>query len=283
MTEPLIRSISDTARWLAVYRALETDRPDAAFRDPSARALAGERGWQIPKALAGEDVSWFFTARTHVVDRFIEACVMHAGVDMVVNLAAGLDARPYRLALPPTLCWVEIDVPDMLDYKEGVLAGVKPACELERVRLDLLNRDARRGVFAQLGRRSTKALVITEGLLIHLMSYDVRELACDLAEMPSFQHWVVDLCSPGLMGMMRERMGDALRAAGTPYLFAPPEGSAFFECCGWKAIDDRSLLRAAHRLNRLPLGLRVRAMLPESSRAQGSRPWAGVCLLQRKP
>lgn len=269
------------ARWLAVYRALESERPDAAFRDPCARALAGERGWQIPKALAGEDVSWLFTARTQVIDRFIEACVKHAGVDMVVNLAAGLDARPYRLTLPPTLRWVEIDLPDMLDYKEEVLAGAKPACELERVRVDLLNRDARQGMFAQLGRRSTKALVISEGLLIHLMSYDVRELACDLAEMPSFQYWLLDICSLGLMEMMTERMGDALRAAGAPYLFAPTEGPAFFECCGWKAIDVRSLLKAARRLNRLPLFLRVMTMLPESLGARGSRPWASVCLLQR--
>ena len=281
MTDPLNRDISDTARWLAVYRALETDRPDAAFRDPFARALAGERGWQIPKALTGEDVSWSFTARTHVLDRFIAACVKNAGVDMVVNLAAGLDARPYRLALPPALRWVDVDLPDILDYKEEILAGAKPTCTLERVRLDLSNRDARRGLFARLGRSSTKALVITEGVLIYLMSYDVRELACDLAEMPSFQHWLLDICSPGLREMMTERMGDVAKAAGAPYLFAPAEGPAFFECCGWKTIDVRSLLKAARRLNRLPLFLRMTAMLPEPTGAQGSRPWAGVCLLQR--
>ncbi len=35
--EPLIRNISDTARWAAVYRARETERQDALFRDPFAR------------------------------------------------------------------------------------------------------------------------------------------------------------------------------------------------------------------------------------------------------
>jgi O-methyltransferase involved in polyketide biosynthesis len=207
--------------------------------------------------------------------------VERAGVDMVVSLAPGLDARPYRLALPAALRWVEVDLPDIVDEKERILAGAKPTCELERVRLDLTNRDARRGLFARLGQRSTRALVITEGLLIYLMTYDVRELACDLAEMPTLEHWVLDLCSPGLMQAMTERMGDTLRAAGTPYLFAPTEGPAFFECCGWKAIDVRSLLKAGRRLNRLPWFLRMIAMLPESAGAQGSRPWAGVCLLRR--
>lgn len=46
MTEPAIRNISDTARWAAMYRALETERPNPLFRDPFARKLAGERGQQ---------------------------------------------------------------------------------------------------------------------------------------------------------------------------------------------------------------------------------------------
>lgn len=50
MAEPSIRHISDTALWAAVYRARETDRKDALFRDPFARRLAGERGEQIARA-----------------------------------------------------------------------------------------------------------------------------------------------------------------------------------------------------------------------------------------
>lgn len=38
-TEPLIRNVSDTARWVAVFRAMESERPDAVFRDPLARRL----------------------------------------------------------------------------------------------------------------------------------------------------------------------------------------------------------------------------------------------------
>ena len=44
MSEPLVRHISDTAGWVAVYRARETERQDALFHDPFARRPAGERG-----------------------------------------------------------------------------------------------------------------------------------------------------------------------------------------------------------------------------------------------
>jgi hypothetical protein len=41
-------------------------------------------------------------------DRFISDAVAQ-GADMVVNLAAGLDARPYRMALPSHLQWIEVE------------------------------------------------------------------------------------------------------------------------------------------------------------------------------
>ena len=282
VSEPLIRDISDTARWVAVYRARESERSDATFRDPFARALAGERGEQIAKALKySEDHAWSFVARTYLFDRFVARAV-EGGVDLIVNLAAGLDTRPYRMNLPDALRWVEVDLPEILDYKEEILGSAKPVCQLERVRLDLSNTDARRGLFARLGQRATNVLVLSEGLLIYLMPSDVRALAADLADAANFNHWVVDLVSPGLLDMLRQRMGDLVAQVGAPYVFGPAEGPPFFERCAWTPVEVKSLLQTARKLDRLPFMFRMLAMLPESSGAQGTRPWAGVCLLARR-
>jgi methyltransferase (TIGR00027 family) len=281
MTEPLIRDVSDTARWMAVYRARETERPDAVFRDPFARALAGERGEQIAQALPfGDEHSWSFLARTYLFDRFVTRLVKH-GVDLVVNLAAGLDTRPYRMELPASLRWVEVDLPDILDYKEEILGGATPVCALERVRLDLSNVDARRGLIDRLGRGSTQALILSEGLLIYLMPHEVGALALDLARPASFQFWASDLASPGLLEMLKQRTGALVNQAGAPYLFAPAEGPPFFNAYGWTAAEVRSILKAAAKLGRLPLAMRMLSMLPESAGAQGSRPWSAVCMFAR--
>src|SRR5215471_8213104 len=126
---PLIRNISDTALWVAVYRARENERPDAVVRDPLARRLAGERGEQIARSMAfGDKHSWSYVARTWRVDRMIEAQV-NSGVDMVINLAAGLDARPYCMDLPASLKWVEVDLPPMIDYKSEILRAEKVVSE----------------------------------------------------------------------------------------------------------------------------------------------------------
>jgi len=278
--DPLIRDISDTARWMAVYRADETAREDAAFRDPYARALAGERGERIANALSlGERDTWPFIARTYLFDQFV-AKLVRQGADLVVNLAAGLDTRPYRMELPPSLRWVEVDLAEILDYKKEVLADAKPTCALERVALDLSNPDARRGLFDRLGRSAKQVAVLSEGLVVYLMKGEVGALAHDLAALPSVRHWVVDICSPGLLEMLKGGpMGNALKEAGAPFLFAPEEGPAFFTSYGWTALEVRSILKTAGKLGRLPLALRMFAMLPESSGPQGRRPWSAVCLL----
>src|SRR5581483_6408800 len=131
----------------------------------------------------------------------------------------------------------------MLAYKASILAAETPACVLERVPVDLSNDDARRGVFARIARSATRAAVITEGLLLYLMPRDVLALGRDLAAERPFQHWVVDLISPGLLDMLNDRTGEMVRQAGAPYLFAPAEGPAFFEKCGWTPQEVRSMLK----------------------------------------
>ncbi len=276
-----IRNISDTAIWAAGYRARETERPDALFRDPFARQLMGERGDQIEAALKSQErYSWAWVMRTVLFDRVITEQIA-GGVDMVINLAAGLDARPYRMALPASLRWVEVDLPDLLDYKEEILRDEKPACILERVRLDLADEAARRGLFLRLGAEARKALVISEGLLIYLTTDGVGSLAADLARPPGFRLWVLDIGSPGLLRLLQREVGAALDAADATLKFAPPEGPPYFERHGWRILSVRTPLKAAPA-RRLPFLLRFFARLPESSGRQGNRPWSGVCLLEKK-
>jgi hypothetical protein len=71
----------------------------------------------------------------------------------VLNLAAGLDARPYRLDLPADLRWLHVDMPEMVDYFRTGMAGETPKCRLEFIPADL--RDARSAAqcFAKARRR----------------------------------------------------------------------------------------------------------------------------------
>ncbi|BCP37308.1 hypothetical protein MINTMi198_26780 [Mycobacterium intracellulare M.i.198] len=97
-----ITHVSDTARWTALHRATESARPDALFSDPLAGLLAGDHGRAIvdnvPRTTRN---GWWLVARTKIIDDAIADAIAD-GCDRVLNLAAGLDTRPYRLDLPPT-------------------------------------------------------------------------------------------------------------------------------------------------------------------------------------
>src|SRR4030095_9767386 len=104
-----------------------------------------------------------------------------SGADMVVNLAAGLDTRPYRMALPSNLPWIEVDLPDLLAYKIAALANEPPRCRLERVALDLANVAARRDLFNRLNQEAGRVLVITEGLGVYLPDQAAVSLGEDVS------------------------------------------------------------------------------------------------------
>jgi methyltransferase (TIGR00027 family) len=281
MNEPTssVSSISDTARWVAYFRARETQRPDALFRDPYAERLAGERGFQIANTLAeGTKHEWAWVARTYLFDRFISREI-HEGADMVVNLAAGLDARPYRTQVPAALNWVEVDLPEIISYKETILARETPGCQLERIPLDLADVGARRKLFADLDRRAKKIVIATEGLLIYFTAQEVASLARDLHAEKRVHSWIIDLASPGQLKLMQRSMGKQLSEAGAAFKFGPPEGPNFFVPHGWEPKDIQGFLKTAAQLGRAPAELL--SLLPEPKGAPGNYPWTGVCLLKR--
>jgi O-methyltransferase involved in polyketide biosynthesis len=185
------------------------------------------------------------------------------------------------MPLRPSLKWIEVDLPEILSYKEEILRNETPVCSLERIRLDLSNQPARRELFAELSRRSSKALVITEGLLIYLNAEDVAGLAKDLAIPSAFQSWILDIPSPGLLKMLAKTMRPNLRQSA-PFKFAPADGPKFFVPYGWKPVVVHSLIKNAARLKRLTLMMRFFAMLPENDRTRRDRPWSGVCLFKKQ-
>jgi methyltransferase (TIGR00027 family) len=283
MSDPAIRNISDTAIWAAIYRARENDRPNAVFRDPYAERLGGERLKQVAAAMRHQDKhEWAWIARTFMFDRFLQQRIA-AGADMVINLAAGLDARPYRMDLPPDLRWIEADLPELIAYKERALAGETPTCALERVAIDLSSGPARRELFERLGREANNAVVITEGLIVYLTREEAHLFGCDLAAQASFRSWIVDVMSPGLLKMLHKQVGRQLEAAAAPLQFAPQEGPAFFSSCGWRVAAVHSTLRAGAEIDRLPnLLFRFFAKLPESKKPAGNRPWSAAVLLENE-
>jgi methyltransferase (TIGR00027 family) len=246
----MIENVSDTALWVAMYRAMESERPDALFNDPFARELAGAQGEQILRQLKGsKSMAWVLAVRTQVIDEMILQSVRELDVDCVLNLACGLDTRPYRLPLPAALRWVEADLPAMLHYKEeGMGKEAKPVCQLERIGVDLADGDARRKMLDSVFTASRKVLVLTEGLLCYLHEEDVWGLARDLRAHPKAALWITDLFSADMIASARKTWGKQLERANAAIRFGTaPEA---FAPLGWKPRRVATMIGEGYRLKR---------------------------------
>jgi methyltransferase, putative, TIGR00027 family len=281
----MITHISDTARWVAYYRAMETARPDSIFNDPFALRLAGPEGKAIVDGMKrGKQMAWAMIVRTAIFDELIINAIRGKNVDLVVNLAAGLDARPWRLDLSPNLRWVDVDLPEILDYKVDKLKDEKPRCRYEAIRVDLTDDAKRHAVLMQLGASATRALVVTEGLLVYLTAEQVGALTADLHAGGGFRWWIIDIAHPRLLKMMQRMWGKSVATGKAPFKFAPADGTKFFEKFGWKEAEFRSSMEEAKRLGREMNGMwfwrRVMRFYPKRIREQFRR-FSGAVVLER--
>jgi methyltransferase (TIGR00027 family) len=254
-----IQDVSETALMVAMWRAAENARPNPLYRDRLALKLAGDRGREIIKGLPKGRTSishWMMAIRTRVIDDLIREAVA-GGVDLVLNLGAGLDTRPYRLELPSNLCWVEVDCAKITELKETCLFGQKPACKLERVSCDLADVASRRALLASVSEKGRSALVLTEGVIPYLSDEEVGALASDLNKYGCFRYWIADYFSP-LIRKYLQAKGKKMRIENAPFKFAPEDYFGFFLSHGWQARDVRYMVDAAQELGRpAPTWVRV--------------------------
>lgn len=281
---PTIDHVSDTALWVAHFRAEETDRPDALFKDPLARRLAGDKGRLIAHSMKATSryTRWTLVIRTHVIDRFIHE-LLAEGMDTVLNLGTGLDTRPYRMELPAELRWIEVDYSHLIDHKEKLLAGEKPRCRLERVRLDLSDRGERHALFATVASESKKTLVITEGVIPYLTEAQVGELADDLIQYEAFRYWIGEYFSPHVYRyIMNPRRMKQMRNA--PFRFAPEDWFGFFKNHGWVPREIKYLQEESIRLHRkvpLPWWASVLRTFLNSERAKKHQRFTGYVIFEK--
>jgi methyltransferase (TIGR00027 family) len=130
----ITESVGATALRVAAARAAETRSVNRLIDDPYAQLFldaAGEGAWSIgepgdqrasdPQLAAIEQTRLGYAAsRTKFFDDFFVSAA-NAGVSQAVILAAGLDARAWRLPWPDGVVVYEIDQPKVLQFKQATL------------------------------------------------------------------------------------------------------------------------------------------------------------------
>ncbi|MFD0304546.1 class I SAM-dependent methyltransferase [Streptomyces sp. NPDC127119] len=166
-----------TAVGVARVRALESEREDALFRDPLARAFATAGGlWPSSPSLPDEEaarrrrlaVSFSIVIRTRFLDDLLRQAAA-SGVRQVVLLGAGMDSRAFRMDWPNGTRLFEVDTATPMDFKAAVLRQERAVARCERITVPVDLRDDWPAALAAAGHDPTAPTAwIAEGLLIYL-------------------------------------------------------------------------------------------------------------------
>ena len=152
----ITESVGATALGVAAARAAETDKDDPLISDPFARIFldtVGDGVWnwysapELPAEIVAaepelprrmQELVDYFASRTAFFDNFFVDAA-NAGIRQAVILAAGLDARSWRLPWPDGTTVYELDQQRVLDFKTSTLTehGAEPACHRIGVAVDL--------------------------------------------------------------------------------------------------------------------------------------------------
>ena len=144
--------VARTALGVARMRAAETARPDRLFEDPYAQAFvtAGEPNGEATANMSGSpqpgspqpgppqpgSLRALMAYQTVIRTRFYDDYLLDAcgkGLRQIVLLAAGMDTRAYRLGWPVGVRLYEVDLPSVLEFKDGVMSGADAVTACTRV------------------------------------------------------------------------------------------------------------------------------------------------------
>jgi methyltransferase (TIGR00027 family) len=176
-----MNSLAGSARWAAAHRARETEKPNALFKDPYARALAGEEGVEMLRQAEAENpqhqiIASYMVIRTRFFDDLMVRAV-ERGIRQVVLLAAGMDCRAFRFPWPSDLNIYEIDQPEIVELKTQLLQEQNVKSECKRVALPVMLGDNWDEALLAAGFSPTQpTLWCAEGIVCYLPEEKAMEL-----------------------------------------------------------------------------------------------------------
>jgi methyltransferase (TIGR00027 family) len=241
--EPPLDPVAGTARWTAAARARENARSDRLFEDPLAAALAGEEGMARLEAEPPESRdNPILAIRTRVFDDWLLESTA-SGPRQVVLLAAGMDARAFRLSWPAGVRLWEVDRPELLKLKAEILEreGAAPRVARTPVAADLDGGVWLEQLQAAGFRVDEPSVWLAEGFFVYLEERAVESILGQAATLagPGSQ-LLTDFVSVDFMrsGWMQQYLR-RLEQRKTPWLFATNRPEDLLEAHGWRATVVR--------------------------------------------
>ncbi|CAM5705373.1 SAM-dependent methyltransferase [Mycolicibacterium aubagnense] len=230
--------MANTGLLVAAIRADESRRPDRLFTDPFAERLAGETGRRLlaeAVAEAGDRPTHQIVVRT----RFWDEALLRAAqsVRQVVILAAGMDARAFRLPWPAGTTVYELDQPEVIAAKAAALDRERPLCTRVALGVDLIG-DWAHALRSNRFDEQQPTVWLIEGLLQYLDEAAVRTVFERVDALSAAgSELLYDVVGKTLLdAQLLAAVRQSMARNGAPWLFGTDQPGELAERHGWSAV-----------------------------------------------
>ena len=259
------KQTSVTAMGIAIVRAIESEKPEGerVCYDPYAQRFVSRFLIRMVGffdglgygEIRGPGVMGFLVARERHIDEFLQSCLA-GGLDQLVILGAGYDARAYRFEQLKRLRVFEVDHPATQKTKQGKVIEIFGGLPAHVTYVDVdFNTQSLAQRLAELGyNEALKTLFIWQGVTQYLTPEAVDGTLAFIANHSGAGSSVIfDYMYTSLLdGTLRHGEVDKMRGdrwmTGELLVFGIPEGSVkgFLEQRGFEQVQDANEVALQH-------------------------------------
>ena len=236
--------ISNTAFYCCGVRMLDAEHPNSLCNDIFAKRFMDERGMQIFAPFRSETMPNISnTVRCYIIDEAIRSLLVAHPNSLIISIGAGFDSRPYRIKGGE---WVEIDEPQIIEYKNEKLPITECANKLTRISIDFSNETLTEKLAAY--RSQQHIILAIEGVFMYLDNPAIESTIEQLQTLFPKHILVCDLMTKKMFDQFAQSVHNKLVTAGARFTARPEEPAGIFKQLGYAERARTPMFKRAGEL-----------------------------------
>lgn len=247
--EDAMKPISKTAFYCCGVRMQDAERRNPICGDVYARAFMNEDGLRILEAFKDEtSPNASNVVRHRIIDDFLRQELLADPGLCVVIIGAGFDSRAFRLKGGT---WVELDEPQVIEYKNERLPASNSQNELHRIPIDFSTDSLEEKLSPFTGR--SPVVVVIEGVFMYLEERMIEQLLQTLRGLFPRHKLICDLMSRKFFEKYSRSMHKKIADIGTTFKFTVDNPEEVFLRNGYSRIGRISIVETSVRLESIKI------------------------------
>ena len=240
-----MKPVSKTAYYCCGCRMHDAESENPVVGDYYARQLLGDQGmiyWEDFKNFTFPRASNI--ARHYIVETILRKQLYNDPKATIIQVGAGLDTRAFRMYGGS---WVEVDAPEVINYKESIIPSVECKNNLQRIPINFEKEQLSEKLHSFVGRKNV--IVVVEGVWFYLSKEERNILLNTLATLFPTHKLICDLMNKYFFEKLAAKgIHQKLQEHGTTFvdvLEYPEETMINF---GYEQIEKKSMIKTAGSL-----------------------------------